>query len=185
MDKSYLKGIIKQFRYYKKLGDKAFEQLNDKDLHYRPNDYTNNISIIVKHIVGNMMSRWTNFLYEDGEKDWRQRDNEFVDSYNSKEEMIANWEKAWTCLFDTLTMLKPEDLERIIYIRNQGQSVTDAINRQLAHYPYHIGQIIYLGTLIKGNSWQSLSIPKIQSKSFNKKKFNKGKHLGHFTDDLK
>ena len=103
----------------------------------------------------------------------------------TKEEMIAAWEKGWKCLFDAIIPLKDEDLERIIYIRNQGQSVTDAINRQLAHYSYHVGQIVYIGTLIKDNSWQSLSIPKNQSNTFNKKKFSEGKHLGHFTDDFK
>ena len=185
MVENYLNGIIKQFNYYKNLGDKTFDQINDSDIHYKPNEYANNVSIIVKHIVGNMLSRWTNFLTEDGEKNWRHRDEEFEDSYISKEEMIAAWEKGWKCLFDAVIPLKEEDLERIIYIRNQGQSVTDAINRQLAHYSYHIGQIVYIGTLIKDNSWQSLSIPKNQSNTFNKKKFDEGKHLGHFTDDFK
>ena len=185
MAENYLKGIIKQFNYYKSLGDKTFDQLNDEDIHYKPNEYANNLSIVVKHIVGNMLSRWTNFLTEDGEKDWRHRDEEFVDTYTSKGEMIAAWEKGWKCLFDAILPLKAEDLKRIIYIRNQGQSVTDAINRQLAHYPYHIGQIVYIGTLIKDNSWQSLSIPKNQSNTFNKKKFGEGKHQGHFTDDFK
>ncbi len=185
MVENNLKGIIKQFKYYKSLGDKTFKQLSDEDIHYKPNDFANNVSIVVKHIVGNMLSRWTNFLTEDGEKEWRHRDSEFEDTYSSKKEMIATWEKGWKCLFDAIIPLKPEELERIIYIRNQGQSVADAINRQLAHYPYHIGQIVYIGTLIKGNSWQSLSISKNESNTFNNKKFSEGKHQGHFTDDFK
>jgi hypothetical protein len=181
---SYLEGVIKQFIYYKGLGDKTFEQLNADEIHLKHNEYSNNIAIVVKHIVGNMLSRWTNFLSEDGEKEWRHRDSEFEDTYKTKEEMILAWEKGWQCLFDAITPLKPEDLDNIIYIRNQGQTVVDAINRQLAHYAYHIGQIVFIGTLIKNNDWKSLSLPKNQSAIYNQKKFSKQKHRGHFTDDL-
>jgi predicted SprT family Zn-dependent metalloprotease len=181
---SYLKGIIKQFIYYKSLGDKTFEQLNADEIHLKHNEYSNNITIVVKHIVGNMLSRWTNFLNEDGEKEWRHRDSEFEDTYKTKEEMILAWEKGWQCLFDAITPLKTEDLERIIYIRNQGQTVVDAINRQLAHYAYHIGQIVFIGTLIKDTDWKNLSVPKNKSAIYNQKKFSKEKHRGHFTDDL-
>ncbi len=184
MNTTYLAGIIKQFNYYKSLGDQTFEQLNDDDIHWKHNSYSNNIAIITKHLVGNMLSRWTNFLSEDGEKEWRQRDAEFEDTYTSKIEMIADWEKGWSCLFGAITPLKSEDLNRTIFIRNQSQPVVDAINRQLAHYAYHIGQLAYIGTLIKNTEWRSLSIPKNQSKIFNKEKFGKGKHGGHFTDDL-
>ncbi len=184
MDTNYLEGTRKQFRYYKSLGDRTFEQLNDEEIHHTYNTYSNNIAIIVKHIVGNMLSRWTNFLTEDGEKNWRQRDAEFEDSYTSKNEMIAAWEKGWQCLFDAITPLKAEDLERIIYIRNQEQTVVDAINRQLAHYAYHIGQIVFIGTLLKDTQWKSLSIPKNESQTFNDEKFSKGKHGGHFTDGI-
>jgi len=184
MNENSLIGIIKQFNYYKSLGDKTFEQLNDDDMHYKPNDYSNNISIIVKHIVGNMLSRWTNFLTEDGEKKWRQRDTEFEDSYKTKADMIIAWNNGWDCLFNAITPLKAEDLNRIVYIRNQGQTVADAINRQLAHYAYHVGQIVYIGTLIKDTDWESLSVPKGQSDTYNKSMFSKEKHRGHFTDDL-
>ena len=184
MSENNLTGIIKQFNYYKSLGDKTFKQLNGDEIYYKPNEYSNNISIIVKHIVGNMLSRWTNFLTEDGEKEWRHRDAEFEDTYNSKEEMIAAWESGWQCLFNAISPLKAKDLKHTIYIRNQGQTVSDAVHRQLAHYSYHIGQIVFIGTLIKGTNWKSLSIPKGASKIFNKKKFAKGKHDGHFTDNL-
>ncbi len=181
---NYLEGTRKQFYYYKSLGDRTFAQLNNEDIHWKYNSYSNNISIVVKHLVGNMLSRWTNFLSEDGEKKWRQRDREFEDSYLSKSEMITAWEKGWQCLFDAITPLKAEDLNRTIYIRNQEQFVIDAINRQLAHYAYHVGQIVFIGTLIKNNTWKSLSIPKNQSKNYNDQKFGQGKHGGHFTDDL-
>src|SRR5690606_10328919 len=125
------------------------------------------ISIIAKHIVGNMLSRWTHFLTEDGEKTWRDRDAEFEDTYTSKEDLIAAWESGWFCLFKALKSLNTSDLERIMYIRNEGHTVTEAINRQLAHYPYHIGQIVFLGKLLKGHDWLSLSIPKGNSATYN------------------
>jgi len=131
-----------------------------------------------------MLSRWTNFLTEDGEKEWRQRDQEFEDTYKNKEDLITNWEKGWQCLFDAILPLTENDLERIIYIRNQGHTVTEAINRQLAHYAYHIGQIVFIGKMIKGKHWKSLSVPKGQSTAYNKEKFAKEKWRQHFTDNL-
>lgn len=181
---SYLNSVIKQFEYYKSLGDKTFEQLSFDELQFKQNDYSNSISIITKHIVGNMLSRWTNFLSEDGEKEWRQRDREFEDTYNTKEELKVAWNNGWNCLFKALKPLKDENLEQIIYIRNQGHTVSEAINRQLAHYSYHIGQIVFIGTLIKNNEWQSLSIPKGNSAVYNIDKFSKKKGRRHFTDDL-
>ncbi|GAA3582955.1 hypothetical protein GCM10022395_34080 [Snuella lapsa] len=131
-----------------------------------------------------MLSRWTNFLTEDGEKEWRQRDLEFEATFTSKEELNVNWNKGWFCLFEALESLKVSDLERIIYIRNHGHTVIEAVNRQLMHYGYHVGQIVFIGKLIRGVQWQSLSIPKGQSKSYNEKKFSKEKTRKHFTDDL-
>ncbi|WP_111307591.1 DUF1572 family protein [Confluentibacter sediminis] len=184
MSSSFLTSAIKQFEYYKSLGDKTFNQLTFKELQKEFIEDSNSISIIVKHMVGNMLSRWTNFLTEDGEKEWRQRDAEFEDTYKSKEELITDWDKGWCCLFHALNELTATDLERIVYIRNQGHTVMEAINRQLSHYPYHVGQIVFLGKLIKGNQWQSLSIPKGNSKSYNEDKFSKEKGKRHFTDDL-
>lgn len=181
---SYLNGVIKQFEYYKSLGDKTFKQLTLDEIQWQSNEDSNSVSIIIKHMVGNMLSRWTNFLTEDGEKEWRNRDDEFIDSFNSKEELIAAWENGWHCLFKAIKPLKTEDLERIIYIRHGGHTVTEAINRQLAHYAYHIGQIVFLGKLLKGEKWMSLSIPKGDSINYNKDKFNKEKGKRHFTDDL-
>ena len=179
----YLESAIKQFAYYKSLGDKTLEQLSDEQLHWQYNDDSNSIAILVKHLVGNMLSRWTNFLTEDGEKEWRERDEEFVDSYKSKSDIVQAWEKGWTCLFDALNPLGPGDLDRIVYIRNQGHTVTEAINRQLCHYAYHLGQLVYVAKLQIGTDWKSLSIPRNQSKAYNKEKFNKEKRRGHFTDE--
>ncbi|WP_034044868.1 DUF1572 family protein [Wocania ichthyoenteri] len=184
METSYLASIIKQFEYYKSLGDKTLNQLTFEDIQWQSNEGSNSIAIIVKHVAGNMLSRWTNFLSEDGEKEWRQRDKEFIDSFKTSEDLIAAWESGWACLFNAISPLKNDDLERIIYIRNQGHTITEAINRQLAHYSYHIGQMVFLGKLIKGDDWQSLSIPKGNSLKYNEDKFAKEKGKRHFTDDL-
>lgn len=176
--------VIKQFEYYKSLGDKTFDQLTFEELKKEFATDSNSIAIIVKHLTGNMLSRWTNFLTEDGEKTWRQRDSEFEDAFISKEELIFNWNNGWKCLFDAIKPLNYIDLNLIIYIRNEGHTVTEAINRQLSHYSYHIGQIVFLGKLLKGENWQSLSIPKKGSSKYNKEKFDKGKRRQHFTDDL-
>ena len=184
MTNSYLSSIIKQFEYYKSLGDKTFEQLSNEHIHWQYNNESNSVAIIVKHIVGNMLSRWTNFLTEDGEKIWRERDKEFIDTYNYKEDMLMDWNKGWECLFEAIKPLEENQLEQIIYIRNQGHTVTEAVNRQLAHYAYHIGQIVFLGKLITSNKWESLSIPKGKSSDYNKVKFAKEKSKRHFTEDL-
>lgn len=184
MKNSFLSGILKQFEYYKSLGDNTFEQLTFEELKKEFETDSNSISIISKHMVGNMFSRWTNFLTEDGEKTWRLRDQEFIDTYASKDELITNWNKAWLCLFDAIKPLTEDNLEQIIFIRNQGHTVTEAINRQLAHYAYHIGQIVFLGKLLKGTNWKSLSIPKGNSANYNQEKFSKEKGRRHFTEDL-
>lgn len=181
---NYLDSVKKQFTYYKSLGDKTFAQLHEEDIHWQQNEDSNSISIIVKHIVGNMLSRWTNFLTEDGEKDWRHRDTEFEATYKTKAEMIAAWEKGWQCLFEAIHPLQAEDVSRIVYIRNQGHTVMEAITRQLCHYPYHIGQLVYVAKLIRSDEWNSLSIPRGKSSTYNKEKFSKEKSKKHFTDDL-
>ena len=119
-----------------------------------------------------MLSRWTNFLNSDGEKDFRERDNEFVDDINNKEELLNLWSKGWDCLFNTLESLSETDLEKIVYIRNESHTVIESINRQLCHYSYHIGQIVSLGKIILEENWESLSISKGQSKEFNSKKIS-------------
>jgi len=167
LGKEYLSTAIKRLRYYKDLGEKTFEQLDEKDLHFLPTSESNSIAIIVQHLAGNMLSRFTNFLTEDGEKVWRQRDDEFEVHNYSKQQVIDLWNKGWECFLNALGSLTENDLETIIYIRQEPLSVIDAINRQLAHYPYHIGQIIFIGRMIKNKDWKSLSIPKGQSHQYN------------------
>jgi len=179
----YLESAKKQFLYYKTLGEKAIDQLEEQQLFSRANDDTNSISQIVKHLSGNMLSRWTDFLTSDGEKEWRNRDEEFVDTYHSKEELLQNWTKGWDCLFEAVNKLKPDDLSKIIYIRNEGHSVVEAINRQLAHYPYHIGQIVFYAKLLKKSEWDTLSIARNKSGDYNSEKFSKEKSIKNFTDD--
>lgn len=164
----YLDTVIRRVLYYKKLGDKAFDQLSEADFHYRPNEVSNSIATIIQHMAGNMLSRWTNFLTEDGEKEWRQRDEEFAIHNYSKQELLALWEKGWTCFLQALESLTENDLLKTVTIRHEPLTVIDAINRQLAHYPHHVGQILYVAKMIKGAGWQYLSIAPGQSEAYNK-----------------
>ena len=184
MEIEYLHSVRKQFEYYKSLGEKTLEQLNEKDLFWQYNDESNSIAITVNHLWGNMKSRWTDFLSSDGEKEWRKRDLEFEPEIKSKAELISKWNDAWGCLFEALSSINKENFYTKVYIRNQEHSIMEAINRQLAHYSYHIGQIVYVGKMIKGSEWKSLTIPKGKSTDFNLVKFSKGKHKGHFSDDI-
>ncbi len=167
IEKSFLQSTIKRLSYYKELGDKTFTQLTDADFHYQPNEDSNSIAIIIQHTAGNMLSRWTDFLTSDGEKEWRNRDTEFEEQHLSKQQLIEFWEKGWQCLLDALNALTEDDLLKTIYIRSEGLLVVDAVNRQLAHYPYHVGQIIYVAKIITSNNWQNLSIAKGNSSQFN------------------
>ncbi|MBS1652824.1 MAG: DUF1572 domain-containing protein [Bacteroidetes bacterium] len=184
MKTDYLNSVIKQFEYYKLLGDKTIAQLPDDKLTWQYNQESNSIATIIKHLSGNMLSRWTDFLTTDGEKEWRNRDAEFENDIPTKEAIIKVWEDGWKCFLDTLKSLNEDDLEKIIYIRNQGHTVTEAINRQLAHYPYHVGQIVFIGKMILNEKWQSLSIPRGNSNTYNAEKFAKEKSRAHFTDEF-
>lgn len=183
LESNYLKSIKQQFEYYKVLGEKAIEQLEEEQLFITLNEDSNSIATIVKHISGNMLSRWTDFLNSDGEKEWRNRDAEFENDIKTKTELLLTWNKGWTCLFDAINPLKQEDLSKIIYIRNEGHTIAEAINRQLAHYPYHIGQIVFLAKLLKKTEWNSLSIPKNKSSSYNANKFSQEKAIKNFTEE--
>ncbi|MDF2450047.1 MAG: DinB superfamily protein [Bacteroidota bacterium] len=197
ISEDFLISARRQFLYYKTLGEKAMEQLDPDQLFISLNEDTNSIAVIVKHLQGNMLSRWTDFLTTDGEKEWRNRDEEFcADTSTNRQQsgtalsvtekkalMLKTWNEGWDCLFNALNSLKPEDLSQIIYIRNEGHTVLEAINRQLAHYPYHIGQIVFYAKLLKKSEWDSLSIPKNKSKDYNADKFSKDKTKKHFTDD--
>lgn len=184
MEAGYLSSIGKQFAYYKSLGEKAMEQLSDEGLFWRYNEASNSVAVIVQHLAGNMLSRFTDFLHSDGEKPWRHRDSEFEDTLASRQAVIDRWEQGWRCLFDQLDSLREADLSRIVYIRNDGHTVLEALNRQLAHYPYHIGQMVFAAKLLQGEQWMSLSIPKNRSTDYNDRKFTQPKDKRHFTDDL-
>ncbi|HAY3563012.1 TPA: DUF1572 domain-containing protein [Elizabethkingia meningoseptica] len=181
-DGNYLLSVKKQFAYYKALAEKTFDQLTEEQLFWQYNAESNSIAIIVKHLAGNMISRWTDIFTSDGEKEWRNRDAEFENDFHTKAELIEYWNKGWNVFLATLESLTNDDLEKIIYIRNQGHTVMEAINRQLAHYPYHVGQIVYIGKMVCDENWKSLSIPRNSSGSYNQDMFSKPKHREHFTD---
>lgn len=184
MEENFLNSTRKQFEYYKILGDKTFAQLEEQELFWQYNNESNSIAIIVKHLWGNMRSRWTNFLTSDGEKEWRNREAEFDADIKDKTELLAKWEEGWNCLFSALDSINLDNFNTTIYIRNQGHTIVEAVNRQLAHYAYHIGQIVYLGRMSKGVGWQSLSIPKGQSQEYNSRKFAQPKRKEHFTKEF-
>lgn len=183
INSQYLESVKKLFLYYKTIGEKAMDQLEPEQLFISLNEDTNSIAIIVKHLSGNMLSRWTDFLTTDGEKEWRNRDNEFENEIQDKTELLKKWNDGWDCCFNAINSLQTEQLSDIIYIRNEGHSVADAINRQLAHYPYHVGQIVFYAKLLKKGDWESLSIPKNKSATYNADKFSKEKTIKNFTDD--
>lgn len=158
--------FLKRFQYYKNIADRTFEQLEEPQLFWQYNPESNSIATIVKHISGNMISRWTNFLTEDGEKEWRNRDAEFENDIQSKAEMLEMWEKGWLVLFDALNQVNDANINSIILIRGEKISVVDALLRQLAHYPYHIGQIIYLAKMLKNDDWKTLSIARNKSQEY-------------------
>jgi hypothetical protein len=162
IETKFIESAKKQFQTYKALGEKAIEQLIPNQLFVPMNDDSvNSIAIIIQHLHGNMLSRWTNFMMEDGEKKWRKRDEEFVSPQaKDKTTLMQKWNEGWKCLFDALDSMKPEELMETIYIRNEGMSLMDAVLRQLAHYSYHVGQIVFYAKQLKSGEWDSLSIPK-------------------------
>ena len=174
----------KQFKYYRHLGERTFAQLADEQLFRDDEAGSNSIAVIVKHLSGNMKSRWTNFLTEDGEKPWRNRDQEFIAEFPDRAALEAAWAEGWAVVEEALYGITPEQLGDIIYIRNEGHTVAEAFNRQLAHYAYHVGQIVLLGKQLRGSEWRSLSIPKGESAAFNAKKFQQEKGVRNFIDGL-
>ena len=160
---------INRFKYYKILGDQTLDRLSEDELHWLPTEHSNSVAIIAKHCAGNMLSRWTDFLTTDGEKLWRNRDSEFEDDIESKTDLLTYWEKGWKCLFNAIENLSESDFHKKVFIRNEPHTVPDAINRQLAHYAYHVGQMVFIGKMIMGENWKSLSIPKNSSEEFNRK----------------
>ncbi|HEY3626956.1 MAG TPA: DUF1572 domain-containing protein [Terracidiphilus sp.] len=166
---SYLEDALAVFRYYKKLADGAMEQVADEHLFTALDQEANSIAIIVKHMTGNMRSRWTDFLTTDGEKPDRNRDSEFVDPPATREALMAEWEDGWARVFTALEPLTVADLARTVTIRGEAHSVMQAVNRQLAHYPHHVGQIVLLAKHFACDHWQSLSVPRNKSAEFNQR----------------
>ena len=166
---SYLEDSLALFAYYKKLAERAMAQVTDEQLFACIDGESNCIAVIVKHMAGNMRSRWTDFLTSDGEKPDRNRDSEFEEPPATRSALLATWESGWTCLFSALQPLTDADLARVITIRGEKHSVMQAINRQLAHYPHHVGQIVLLAKHFARDSWQSLSVPRRGSAEFNRK----------------
>lgn len=173
----------KLFHYYKSLANKSIERLNDEQLFFSHHAESNSVAVIMKHLAGNMISRWTDFLQSDGEKPWRDRDREFSTSNESRAELLVYWEKGWSCLFDALASLTDSDRHRIVYIRNEGHTVDEAIQRQIAHYAYHVGQIVFIAKMLS-ETWSSLSIPRNQSLTYNQKKFIQDRSNRHFTEGI-
>jgi hypothetical protein len=167
------------FRGYKRLGDGALAQISDQQFFHLPDPESNSIALVVKHIAGNLRSRWTDFLTSDGEKPDRNRDQEFVlVPADSRESLMERWEHGWKTVFDTLQSLKPEDMMRIVTIRGEPHTVLQALARSFAHIAYHVGQIAYLGKHLRGAEWKSLSIPKGKSADFNAMKLEDRKAKG-------
>jgi hypothetical protein len=166
---SYLEDSLTLFAYYKKLAERAMDQVTDEQLFATLDDQANSIAIIVKHMAGNMLSRWTDFLTTDGEKTNRKRDGEFEEPPATRAALLATWGAGWACLFAALQPLTDADLTRTVTIRGEAHSVMQAINRQLAHYPQHVGQIVLLAKHFAHDRWQSLSIPRKTSSEFNRK----------------
>ena len=169
MNRTFLDSAVKRLKEYKLLGEKTFDQLGEEQLNFQPNKESNSIAIIVQHLHGNMLSRWTNFLTEDGEKPWRNRDDEFELKIFTNQQITNLWTEGWETLLQTLSSLSDNDLTKTVSIRSEELSVIDAINRQIAHYSYHVGQIVFLGKWLKGEEWKSLSIPVKGTAAFNDK----------------
>ena len=166
---SYIQDALAVFRYYKQLAERAMEQITDEQIFAALDPEANSIAIVVKHLAGNMRSRWTDFLTADGEKPNRNRDSEFVDPPATRNQLLAEWENGWACLFNAIEPLTDADLGRTITIRGESHSIMQAINRQLAHYAHHVGQIVMLAKHFASDHWQSLSVPRNQSAEFNRK----------------
>jgi hypothetical protein len=166
---AFLASAIARFKAQKSLAERAVGQLSDEQLHLPLDENTNSVAVIMKHLAGNMLSRWTDFLTTDGEKDWRNRDGEFVDEFRSREELMAYWQRGWSCLFSAVDALTAGDLSRTVHIRGQAHTVIEALHRQLDHYGYHVGQIVLIAQVLAKDRWSTLSIPPGGSEEYNRR----------------
>ncbi|CAN5902366.1 DUF1572 domain-containing protein [soil metagenome] len=174
MSQHLLETVRFEFHRNKQLAEKAVAQLNGEEFGRKTSPESNSVQIIIQHLAGNMLSRWTDFLTSDGEKDWRNRDGEFETQQLSRNELMQQWEKAWSVLFDTLDSITTDQLEQNIHIRKEAMTVTQAMLRQISHYSYHVGQIVQLAKEWKGEEWKSLSIPKNKSSEYKTGSYKKG-----------
>lgn len=179
-----LNGSVRLFKYYKMMTEKTVNQLTKEELHQIPSAELNSVAVLMKHISGNMTSRWTNFRTEDGEKSWRNRDEEFNDDIEYRKELIEHWEKGWVVLFDSLNSIENDEINDIVYIRNEGHTILEAVERHLAHVAYHTGQIVMLGKWMRGENWEILTIPKGKTEEFNQEKFSQSKTCGFYKGRL-
>lgn len=182
--RSEVLGYLKQFEYYRKLGEQSIALCTADELHWKADSESNSMASIIKHLWGNIMSRWTDVLGSDGEKEWRQRDAEFNSDGASHEQILTWWNEGWDCCMNSLRPVEDMDLVKEVLIRNQTHSLRQAIHRQLAHYPYHVGQLVYIAKHLARDRWESLSIPKSGSVAFNQKRFDAPKSDGHYTDGI-
>ena len=166
---AFLDSAVAMFRSQKKLAERAIGQLTDEQLHQPLDENTNNVAVIMKHMAGNMCSRWTDFLAADGEKPWRHRDNEFVDDIASRDELMTLWERGWGRLFATMESLTVHDLTRSVTIRGEPHSVIQAVHRELGHYGYHVGQIVLVARVLRKDKWQTLTVPPGGSEEYNRR----------------
>ncbi len=164
----YLETVRALLQSQKRLADRALAQLSDAQLHEAPGPDANSVAVIMQHIVGNMRSRWTDFLTSDGEKSWRQRDAEFEDQNAERDALSAEWEAGWRCLFDAIDSLTSKHLSQNVTIRGEAHTVIEAIERQVSHYGYHVGQLVFVARLVSPTNWISLSVPKGRSADFNR-----------------
>lgn len=171
---TFLDGAVASFRSNKNWADKAIAQVTDDNLHVALDANTNSIAVIMKHVAGNLISRWTDFLTSDGEKPWRDRDNEFVDTFTTRNEVLEYWESGWGRLFDSLAALSADDLSQSVTIRGEPHTVPLAIQRSLAHCAYHIGQIMLIARVLAGENWETITIPRGESAGFNQRVWGKG-----------
>ncbi len=183
MIKNYLADAIASFHNYKKMAERAMAQVSDEEFFRALDAEANSIAVIVKHITGNQMSRWTDFLTSDGEKETRNRDTEFEIIKDTRESLMEFWEKGWQTLFSAIEHLTPDDFSRFVTIRGEPHTIIEAVNRQLTHYAYHVGQITFLAKHFRSGKWQTLSVPKNKSAEFNQflaDKKNAGEEQTHY-----
>ncbi len=177
-----LYGASRLLEYYKILAENAISQITEEQLRTPQQPGLNSIAVLMKHIAGNLLSRWTNFRTEDGEKPWRNRDSEFEDDFESVKELTGYWEEGWSCLFEAVHSIREDEISAIIYIRNEGHTILEAVERQLAHVAYHTGQIVYICKGFAGDNWKPLTIPKGKTEEYNRKKFSEKKSRGIYRD---